>query len=230
MDENKINEKYRNEFVPKAHFLGRSTMAAGALISFLPVLFLIFVRGYMPPWESFVSVIIAVVGYAFAMWLTEPLSYFPILGASGTYMAYLAGNVSNMRAPVALSVQSSLDANIETPKGQMATIIAIATSVYVNLVILLAIVLAGTKILNILPPAVTQSLSYVLPAVFGSSIVIRLSSAKKIAYFYLPFSIAAYYISRFSSITKTFGVAISVVMCIAAAYGMYKYEETKESE
>ena len=41
------------------------------------------------------------------IWFVEPISYFPIVGVAGTYMAFVSGNISNLRIPCAMIAQKA---------------------------------------------------------------------------------------------------------------------------
>jgi len=222
----KLLENYRKDYQNPVHKVGRITMTLGFILSFSPIAYLYFVVGIRPPATAFVSVIVAVVGFALAMWLTEPLSYFPILGAAGTYMGYFSGNVSNMRFPVAMSVQNAYSTDASSPRGNMLTVIAIATSVFVNLVILLTLVLFGTALIAALPPVIIRSFSYVVPALFGSSLVMRMSRNFKDSAKYLPVALVAFFITKFIPKTATFGVAIAVGLSVLFAYVIFKNDKS----
>lgn len=170
---------YNDNFMPQVHKIGRSTMAIAFVVSFLSVLFFFFIRGYRMPAASYISTIVAISSIGIGMWLTEPLAYWPVLGSAGTYMAYLSGNVGGMRFPIALNVQSSSGTNINEPKGQVATIVGIAVSVFVNLIILLVIVLFGSWLLQALPQVVLASFSLVMPCLLGCMLMLRFSTAKE---------------------------------------------------
>lgn len=219
INENKVQEEFRGAFKDRVHKIGRTTMSVGFVLSMLPVLYLYFIAGYRPPLQSFVTAAIAISAFAVGMWLTEPVSYFPILGAAGTYMGYFAGNVSNMRVPIAMSLQSAFKTDVNTPKGTLVTIIGIAISVFVNLVILLVIVMAGSSLLNVLPPKIIKALGFVMPALLGSMVTMRLSSSGvlKGLIFALP-AVAVFFICKAVPTLATFGVAIAVGVSVLFAY------------
>ncbi|MDR3122554.1 MAG: hypothetical protein LBU16_02085 [Treponema sp.] len=226
---------YRDNFMPQVHVIGRSTMVIAFVVSFLSVLFFFFIRGYQLPVASYISTVVAIASIGIGMWLTEPLAYWPVLGSAGTYMSYLSGNVGGMRFPVALSVQSSSGTDINDPKGQVATIVGIAVSVFVNLVILLIIVLSGSWLLSILPQAVLASFSLVMPCLLGCMMMLRFSSSKdgfvKVAGSSLPYLITAIasklIINNLLPFLAAYGTAIAVALCILVAYGIYRIKNTR---
>lgn len=236
MSENTSNnsvmmEDYQKNFMKRVHLIGQGSMIIAALLSFLPIIWFVFVNGWRAPGSAYTTVTIAIVAYGFSMWLTEPVSYYPILGSAGTYMGYLAGNVGNMRAPVAMAVQSSVDAEVTTPRGNIATIVGIAMSVYVNLAILICIVIAGEAILKILPTAVRNAFTYTLPSLMGSMLVMRAMANPKRAAMYLPVTVALFFIVRWwIPQVSSYSLAICIVGTILFAYVQFKATDGKSSK
>lgn len=246
MSDNKVNETtidttseaykdYQTNFMPTVHKIGRITMAIAFVLAFLPVLYFHFIVGYKEPMSAYINVIVAIASIGIGMWLTEPLAYWPVLGSAGTYMAYLSGNVGGMRFPVALSVQSAMKADINTPRGQVITIIGIGASIFTNLVILFAIVLVGSWLISILPASVLAAFKYVMPCLFGSMFLMRFSSAKgglvQGLLTNLPYIATAVIVKLLiANVFKqfmTYGTALSVGITILVAYIMFKVRTSK---
>ncbi|MCC8164247.1 MAG: hypothetical protein LIO86_14065 [Lachnospiraceae bacterium] len=123
--EAEAQDAYTAEFVPNVHRIGRITMVVALFFSFLPTAYFLIVKGYTTPVTDYINVIVALCVFCFGVWVTEPLAYWQVLGSAGTYMGYLSGNVSGMRFPVALNLQSAMKADINTPRGQIVTIVGI---------------------------------------------------------------------------------------------------------
>lgn len=229
-------QDYVASFTPTVHKIGRITMACAFVLAFLPVIYLL-LKGYGMPLSSYINVIIAVSSIGIGMWLTEPLAYWPVLGSAGTYMGYLSGNVGAMRFPVALSVQSAMDANINTPRGQVATIVGIAASIVSNLVILLIVVLSGTWIINALPAAVIEAFAYVMPTLMGSMLMMRFNGKDGIAKGILaglPYLAVAIVckliITNYLTVIANYGMAVTVALCILAGYALYRRDCAKDAK
>lgn len=224
------------DFIPSVHRLGRSTMIVGLVLTFLPVLYFVFVKGYRAPLTAYASVAIAIASACFGMWISEPLGYWPVLGSAGTYMGYLSGNVSGMRFPVALNLQSTLDADINTLKGQVATIIGVAASIFANLIILLVFVLAGQVIVTVLPQVVIDSFSFVSVGVFACLLITRLNGKGGLAKGlvsnapYLLLAIVARLVLDHIPSLEYWKLLICVLLAIALSYVMYKRDCKKDEE
>lgn len=227
---------YKENFMPTVHKIGRATMAIAFVLAFLPVLYFVFVKGYSLPASTYINVTVAIASIGIGMWLTEPLAYWPTLGSAGTYIAYLSGNVGGMRFPVSLAVQSALDADINTPRGQVATIVGIVASVFSNLCILFCIVLGGDWLLTVLPAAVTAAFAFVMPCLFGSMLIMRFNGKNGIVKGFLdnlPYLAVAmlckFLIKNVFTSFATFGTAISVGVTILFGYILFKVQNSKKS-
>ena len=95
-------------------------------------------------------------------------SYFPILGIPGTYLSFLAGNISNLRLPCSAIAQESAGVAKGSDEGSIISTIAISVSIIVNTVILLFGAIGLTALVNNLPPNILSSFDYILPAIFGA--------------------------------------------------------------
>lgn len=222
--------EYENKFITDIHRWGRISMLIALILSFLPIGYMYFIKGWTESASAFASVTIAISSFGIGMWLTEPMSYFPVLGSAGTYMGYFAGNVSNMRVPVALSIQNALKTDVTEPRGNIATIIAVAASVFVNLCILLIVVIIGQNLLAIFPQVVLKSFKYVLPSLFGSVIVMRFRGQPKRAIKYFIPTVITYYLVRLIPGIGTFKLAIVIAGTIIYGYIFHKIEKNKKAE
>ena len=162
---------YDNEYMPAMNRIGKITGFLGVILSFCPALVLALNFGLIPDW--------AALGRAFALaavsfgilWFIEPISYFPILGPVGTYMAFLSGNISNMRVPCASMAQLSAGVEPGTEKGSVIATIGMATSIIINIAVLTLGVILGSTVLSMLPANIVSALNYLLPALFGALFV-----------------------------------------------------------
>ena len=226
-------EDYQASFVPAVHRIGRFTIAIAFVLSILPFCYFYFIKGYNEvPFSMLFAGVAAVAPMLIGGWISEPLTYWPVLGSAGTYMAYLSGNVAGMRFPVASAVQKNVGADISTPKGQVATIVGIAVSIVMNIVILFVTVLIGGFIINALPERVLHAFSYCMMGMIGSMTIMRLSMGKgslgKNLVNVVPYilsGVCAYVLVNYifnNSTLRAFGALIGVGAAILIAYLRYK--------
>lgn len=162
---------YNDEYMPKMHKIGKITGVLGVLLTFSPALTLGLVYGLWPEWASLGTAALAAVTSFGILWFVEPLSYYPVVGPVGTYMAFLSGNISNMRIPCASMAQVGAGVEPGTEKGSIIATIGMGVSIVINTLILSLGVIAGQAILGMLPAAVISALNYLLPALFGALLV-----------------------------------------------------------
>ena len=60
------------------------------------------------------------------IWFVEPISYFPIVGVAGTYMAFVSGNISNLRIPCAMIAQKAAGVEPGTDRGSIVATLGMA--------------------------------------------------------------------------------------------------------
>ncbi|WP_413377630.1 small-conductance mechanosensitive channel [Alkalihalobacillus sp. 1P02AB] len=157
-------------FQDKAHFWGRLCIWAVIILTLMVPLYLSFVLGFHPSWMVIISGFAAYASIVALVWVIEPISYYPVLGASGTYLAFLTGNIGNMCLPSASIAQAVVGAEPGTKKGEITASLAIATASLVNIIILIFTILGGSLLISHLPESVIGSFQYVLPAIFGGAI------------------------------------------------------------
>lgn len=162
-----MNEVY-NEYLKKANRIGKITGLLGVLASFFPAIVLAVVYGLTPNLAALPTVAISVITSFGVLWFVEPISYYPVVGQIGTYMAFLSGNISNMRVPCASIAQVSAGVKPGTKEGSIVATLGMATSVIINIAVLSIGVILGSSVLSMLPASVTEALNYLLPALFGA--------------------------------------------------------------
>lgn len=168
-----MNENFYNlEYLPKMHRIGKVIGVIAVVASFMPALCLGLVYGLWPDWAALGTAALTAVSSFGVLWFVEPLSYYPVVGPMGTYMAFVSGNISNMRIPCASMAQVSAGVEPGTEKGSIVATIGMGVSIVINTLVLSVGVVAGQAILGALPAAVNNALSnYLLPALFGALIV-----------------------------------------------------------
>lgn len=165
---NEVIHSYEmNIFHQKSHFWGRMTVGLVILLTISLPLYLSFVLGIHPGWQPIITGLIAyaaAIGYA---WFMEPISYYPTLGISGTYQAFLTGNIANMCLPSAAAAQNAVDAEPGTKKGEIVAALAIGATSLMNMAILIFIIVSGSYLVSIIPESIQGTFIYIVPAIFG---------------------------------------------------------------
>lgn len=162
---------YSLEYLPKMHRIGKIIGALAVLASFMPALTLGVVYGLWPDMAALGTAAVSAIASFGVLWFVEPLSYYPVVGPVGTYMAFVSGNISNMRIPCASMAQISAEVEPGSDKGSIIATIGMGVSIVINTLVLTVGVIAGSSILSMLPASVVGALNYLLPALFGALLV-----------------------------------------------------------
>ena len=162
---------YSLEYLPKMHRIGKIIGVLAVLASFMPALTLGVVYGLWPDTAALGTAAVSAIASFGVLWFVEPLSYYPVVGPVGTYMAFVSGNISNMRIPCASMAQISAEVEPGSDKGSIIATIGMGVSIVINTLVLTIGVIAGSSILSMLPASVVGALNYLLPALFGALLV-----------------------------------------------------------
>ena len=101
--------------------------------------------------------------------VVEFLIYTPMLGAGGGYLAFITGNLINMKVPCAVNARDIVGAKTGTPENEIISTLSIATSSLVTILVLALGVLLLTPLQPILQSETLQpAFSNVVPALFGA--------------------------------------------------------------
>ena len=92
------NKKFYNEnYMPKVNRIGKITGYLGVVLAFAPAIMLAIVYGILPKGAALATAFIAGASSFGVLWFVEPISYFPVVGSAGTYMAFLPVGVPALR-------------------------------------------------------------------------------------------------------------------------------------
>ena len=200
-----IQQVYDKEYIPYCIKWGRLTSLVGVVVSFAPLVILAVVFKIMPAATIRIS---ACLVYYFI----EPISFQPVLGIPGTYMAFLSGNLSNLRVPCSSVAQKAAGVEEGTPEGAVFSTIGVAVSVsiVVNLAILTIGVLLGVQIISLIPASFVSALTFLVPALYGAMLMQMVLYTPKIALISVPLGIITLMISKTGLFDSSVAILISV--------------------
>lgn len=107
-------------------------------------------------------------------WVTaviEVITYVPMLGAGGTYLSFVTGNITNLKLPVGLAAMENAKVRANTEEGEVISTIAIGVSSITTTVIIAVGVLAFSPVLPLITAegsVFKPAFEWVLPALFGA--------------------------------------------------------------
>lgn len=149
--------------------IGMVTLLVTAAMTFLPIIYISMKYGIFPPVPVLLRAwgMIAVLFGAF--YIIEPISYYPVLGLSGTYMSFLAGNISNLRMPCSAMAQEVTEVKPASHEADIISTLGIAGSVITSLCFVSVGAFAGFVLVQKFPPAINYAFkNYAVPAIFGA--------------------------------------------------------------
>ena len=201
---------YDNEYIPYSIKWGRLTSLLGVVASFVPLAVLAIVCDIMPALDAIVAAATIRISACVVYYFVEPISFQPVLGIPGTYMAFLSGNISNLRVPCSSVAQKAAGVEEGTPEGAVLSTIGVAVSIVVNLLILTAGVLLGAQIIAMIPESLVNALVYLVPALYGAMLMQMVLYAPKIAAIAVPLGIITLVISKTGLFDSSVAILISV--------------------
>ena len=97
--------------------------------------------GVMPDWSALGAGLIATAPMYWAVGAIETVTYVPMLGAGGSYLSFVTGNISNLKLPCALSALEQNEVSASSEEGEVISTIAIAvSSIVTTLIIIVGVV------------------------------------------------------------------------------------------
>ena len=162
-------EKFFEEFNNGLHRLGRITLIAGIIVLMaVPFAFGVIV-GVMPDMPAFLKGWINVAVVYFPVSVVEFLVYAPMLGAGGSYLAFITGNVTNMKIPCAMNARDIAKTEVGSPENEIVSTISVAVSAIVTTLVILVGVIMLVPLQPVLSAPVLQpAFNNVVPALFGA--------------------------------------------------------------
>ena len=161
----------REEYLPIAHRIGLITSLIHVVIFFLPPLYLTVFYGLPADWSAIMRGTAGAWSFSLPLWFIEPVSYFLVLGVCGTYISFLAGNISNFRLPVSAVAQEVAQVQEGSHEGEIISTLAIAATQVMITVSALTGAMFVTAIVRLLPLSVLAAFEWLLPSIWGAIVV-----------------------------------------------------------
>lgn len=169
-------------YMDRVHRDGRIWNLSMMVLLFLFPIAVAVIYQAVPDWHGLLMGIIATAPMYWAVGVVETFTYVPMLGAGGSYLSFVTGNISNLKLPVALNALEQADVKVNSEEGEIVSTVAIAvSSIVTTLIIILGVLLITplTPVLN--APVLEPAFAQILPALFGGLGVVFISKNWKIA-------------------------------------------------
>ena len=140
------------------------------------------VFGAAPDWQGLLMGLIATAPMYWAVGVVEVITFIPMLGAGGSYLSFVTGNISNLKLPCAINALENAGVSAKSEEGELVSTIAIAVSSIVTTIIVAIGVILIVPLSPVLEnPILTPAFDQMLPALFGALGVALISKNWKLA-------------------------------------------------
>lgn len=163
--------------------------------------------------------------------VAEYLIYTPMLGAGGGYLAFITGNLINMKIPCAISARDMVGAKTGTPENEVISTLSIAASSLVTILVLALGVLLLVPLQPILQSETLQpAFANVVPALFGAMAYKYFRKNMKIAI--APLAVMSLLFILMPSLTgsTSFMIIPSGAMAIGITWLLYRHERKSKDK
>lgn len=192
------------------------------LLAFPVIIGLIFQA--FPDWAGLGKGLIAVAPMYWAVGVVEVITFVPMLGAGGSYLSFVTGNISNLKLPCALNALESNEVSAQSEEGEIVSTIAIAVSSIVTTVIIIFGVLLIVPLTPVLEsPVLKPAFDQLLPALFGALGLVFVSKNAKIAIAPIALMLILFvFVPAINTSTVGIMVPVGVVFTLIVSRIMYK--------
>ncbi len=181
---------------------------------------------YYNAWPGLSPVFKGLLGVAPIFWTVgtiEVITFTPMLGTGGSYLAFVTGNLTNLKVPSALSAMENAKVKSGTEEGEVISTIAVATSsIVTTIIIAIGVMLLASLAPIINSPVLKPAFENILPSLFGALAVVYVSKNWKISLAPMFFMILLFIL--LPSLAGSVGILVPVgsLISIAAARILYK--------
>ena len=180
--------------------------------------------GVTPDWGALAVGLVATAPMYWAVGVIETITYVPMLGAGGSYLSFVTGNISNLKMPCAINALEQNEVSASSEEGEVISTIAIATSsIVTTLIIIVGVILIVPLTPVLSAPVLQPAFEQILPALFGGLGVAFVSKNWKIAVAPVILMLGLFvFVPALNSGTVGIMVPVSAIFTIVVARILYK--------
>ena len=198
-------------------------LAVMALLIAFPIAVAVIFRA-APDFGALVVGLISTAPMYWAVGVIETITFVPMLGAGGSYLSFVTGNISNLKLPCAINALEQNEVSASSEEGEIISTIAIATSSIVTTIIIIIGVVCIVPLTPILEaPILEPAFAQMLPALFGGLGVAFISKTWKIAVAPIALMLVLFIlVPALNAGTVGIMVPVSVLFTVGVSRLMYK--------
>ena len=219
-------KQQKNEltYMESVHRYGRIWGIAVGVVLLLFPLFLSLVFRTAPNFEVLWKGILATAPMYWAVGIVEIFTYVPMLGAGGTYLSFVTGNISNLKLPCAIDAMERAGVKASDEEGEVISTISIAVSSIVTTLIIVLGVICIVPLTPVLEsPVLEPAFDMILPALFGGLAVVFISKNLKLSIAPILLMLMLFiFVPALNASTVGIMVPVGVVFTVIVARVLYK--------
>ncbi len=198
-------------------------LIVGFVILMFPVV-LSLVFGVLPNFGVLAKGVVATAPMYWAVGIVEIFTYVPMLGAGGTYLSFVTGNISNLKLPCAVDAMERAKVKASSEEGEVISTISIAVSSIVTTFIIIVGVICIIPLTPVLEsPVLEPAFDMILPALFGGLAVVFISKNLKLSIAPIVLMLALFiFVPALDAGTVGIMVPVGVLFTVAVARILYK--------
>ncbi len=198
-------------------------IVVGTVLILFPFV-LSFIFQTLPNWEILAKGLLATAPMYWAVGIVEIFTYVPMLGAGGTYLSFITGNISNLKLPCAIDAMERAGVKASDEEGEVISTISIAVSSIVTTLIIIIGVICIVPITPLLEsPLLIPAFDMILPALFGGLAVVFISKNAKLSIVPVTLMLILFiFVPALNASTVGIMVPVGVIVTVITARILYK--------
>ncbi len=219
-----MKEKKTLSYMDSVHRDGRAWgIVIGLLIMLFPVAVMAIFR-VLPDWNALLKGLVATAPMYWAVGIIEIFTYVPMLGAGGTYLSFITGNISNLKLPCGVDAIERAGYKASDEEGEVISTIAIAvSSIVTTFIIIFGVILIVPLTPLLEAPVLKPAFDMILPALFGGLAVVFVSKNLKLSIAPIILMLALFiFVPALNAGTVGIMVPVGVLFTLGVARIMYK--------
>lgn len=137
-----FTNRLKTDYNFKSHIIGKIWLFFALIVFFSVPTTICLYYDVKPDWTVLGSwAVITPFIINFLSGVVEPIIYSPMLGTNSAYLAFITGNLSNLKIPCVVKAQEICGTKLGTEENEVVATLSVATSTLVTTVIIAAFVL-----------------------------------------------------------------------------------------
>ncbi len=214
--------KTEKTYTDRIHTSGRIWFVAVYFFIYLFPLVTSIWFGAWPSWKQFLSAAVGVIPVYWTVGIVEAFTYMPILGAGGSYLGFITGNMSNLKVPIAINAMESMGVRQGTERGDVISTIVIAISSIVTCLVIIVFVVLMVPLTPVFSsPVLRPAFDNVVPSLFGGLMVVYISKNWKIGV--PPLVLCAVLFIALPSLAGVYPLVLPVIAALCVLFARVLY-------